>query len=398
MIKALKIIGIVLASLVLVCVAIVGALMMRVDKSLDKINYVETDTTVSSEQAASIDMEEWIPIPTTKPTDPIQDTTKPTNPSNPSDPSDPSDPFHPIDPTDPSNPIDPTDPTDPTEPDGPMIDIEDVEFPTELPDMEDQGKEVVNIMLVGQDARPGEPPQRSDCMILMTFNKKTGQIFLTSFLRDQLVQVPGYGTTKLCHAYAYGGMTLLNQTLKNHYGIEVDGNVTFNFEGFAEIIDMLGGVEITLTEKEADALNQLESKQEWGLEAGTQRLTGYQALRYARLRHIDSDFKRTERQRKVITSVIAAYKNCSLNEMLNILDATMPLITTNITKKEIYSYATYLFPMIAGAKVENQQMPASGTFTAGLVKVAEGYMASCQYNIDFGANREILNKIFDDTP
>lgn len=346
--KALKITGIVLAVLLLLLLAIVGVVFMYVDSMLGKMNYLPSDTTVSPEIAASIDMEEWV---TTEP----GDTT-------------------------------------------PVVDATDVTFPTDLPDMQEQGEDIVNIMLVGQDARPGEPAQRSDSMILMTFNKKTGQITLTSFMRDQYVQIPGYGNTKLCHAYSYGGMTLLNSTLNHHYGIEIDGNVTFNFEGFKEIIDMLGGVEITLTEAEANALNQLESKQNWGLTAGTQRLTGAQALRYARLRHIDSDFQRTERQRKVILSILEAYKNCELTDLLKILEETMPLITTNISKSEIYAYAWDLFPMLSSAKMNTQQMPAAGTFQSGLIKVSEGYMASCQFNIDFAANREILNKIFDDEP
>lgn len=346
--KALKITGIVLAALLLVLVAIAGVVFIYVDSVLDKMNYVSDDTTVTPEVASSIDQEEWI-------------TTAPDDTS-------------------------------------PVVDATDVTFPTELPPVEEQGKDIVNIMLVGQDARPGEPPQRSDSMILMTFNRTTGQITLTSFLRDQYVQIPGFGNTKLCHAYSYGGMTLLNKTLDQHYGIEVDGNVTFNFDGFEKIIDMLGGVEITLTQKEATALNNLESQKKWGLKAGVQLLTGEQALRYARLRHIDSDFQRTERQRKVILSIIEAYKNCSLTEMMEILEETMPLITTNIPKSDIYSYAFSLFPMLSGAKIGTQQMPASGTFQSGLIKVSEGYMASCQYNIDFAANREILNKIFDDTP
>ena len=362
--KTLKIVAIVLAALLLVAVAVAGVAFLWLDKTLDRMNYVPSDTTVSQEEATRIDQEEWFS------TDPTE-----------------------------GNGEQGDEPTLPI-PTGPIIDAEDVYFPDgwELPDMEDQGKDIVNIMLVGQDARPGEPAQRSDSMILMTFNKKTSQITLTSFLRDQYVQIPGFGNTKLCHSYSYGGMTLLNETIKNHYGVEVDGNVTFNFEGFKDIIDMLGGVNITLTQEEATALNNLESKQKWGLEAGLQRLTGAQALRYARLRHIDSDFQRTERQRKVIMSIVAAYKNCTLSEMMKILEETMPLITTNIPKNQIYTYAFQLFPMLSGAQMETQQMPASGTFTSGLIKVAENYLASCQYNIDFATNREMLNKIFDDIP
>ena len=372
--KTLKIIGIVLAVLLLVGIAFAGIIFLWLDKTLSRMNYIPSDTTISQQQATIIDQQDGILIekdPNTGESIPMA--------------------------TDPDTgkwvPIE-------TTPGGSVVNPEDIYFPEgwELPDMEDQGKDIVNIMLVGQDARPGEDAQRSDSMILMTFNRKTGQIYLTSFLRDQYVQIPGFGNTKLCHAYSYGGMTLLNQTIQNHYGIEVDGNVTFSFEGFKEIIDMLGGVEINLTWDEASALNNLESEKKWGLKPGVQRLTGEQALRYARLRHIDSDFQRTERQRKVIMSVIEAYKNCSLSEMMKILEKTMPLITTNIPKNQIYTYAFQLFPMVSGAQMKTQQLPAAGTFTSGLIKVSENYMASCQYNIDFAANREILNKIFDDVP
>jgi LCP family protein required for cell wall assembly len=344
--KILMITGIVVAVLLLLLLIAGLASFFYMDGMLDKMNYDTAYTTVTPEVATSIDQEEWVPIPT-------DDTT-------------------------------------------PTVDIGDITFPDDLPDVDEQGGHIVNIMIVGQDARPGEPPQRSDSMILMTFNKASGEITLTSFLRDQYVQIPGFGKTKLCHAYSYGGMPLLNQTLYNHYGIEVDGNVTLSFEGFAEIIDLLGGVDIELTQDEATALNQLESKQNWGLEAGMQRLTGKQALRYSRLRHIDSDFQRTERQRKVIMSVIAAYKNCTLTEMTYILEKTMPMITTNIPKERIYRYAFSLFPMFATSKINSQRLPANGTFQSGLIRVSEGYMASCQYNIDFEANRKYLEKIFDE--
>lgn len=372
--KTLKIIGIVLAPLLLLAVAFTSIAFIWLDSRLSRMNYVASDTTIGQEQATvleQLDGTVMVRDPDTGELIPME--------------TDPD--------TDEWVPIE-------TNPGDSFINAEDVYFPEgwEMPDMEDQGKDIVNIMLVGQDARPGEPAQRSDSMILVTFNRKTKQIYLTSFLRDQYVQIPGFGNTKLCHAYSYGGMTLMNQTIQNHYGIEIDGNVTFSFEGFKEIIDMLGGVEINLTWDEASALNNLESKKEWNLKPGVQKLTGEQALRYVRLRHIDSDFQRTERQRKVIQSIIQAYKNCSLSEMMKILEETMPLITTNIPKNQIYTYAFQLFPMISGAQMKSQQIPAAGTFTSGLIKVTENYMASCQYNIDFAANRLILNEIFDDTP
>ena len=371
--KALKITGIVLAALLLVVIAVAGIVFIWLDSTLGRMNYVASDTTVSQEQATVIERLDGI----------IFETDPNTGESIPMATDPDTGEWEPIE----------------TLPGDTIIDAEDIYFPEgwELPDMEDQGKDIINIMLVGQDARLGEAAQRSDAMILMTFNKKTGQIYLTSFLRDQYVQIPGFGNTKLCHTYSYGGMTLLNQTIQNHYGVEIDGNVTLNFEGFEKIIDMLGGVEISLTAAEAKALNDLVAGK-WSLKEGKQTLTGAQALRYSRLRHIDSDFQRTERQRKVIMSIIDAYKHCSLSEMMKILEETMPLITTNIPKNQIYTYAFQLFPMLSGAQMKTQQIPASGTFSSGLIRVSENYMAYCQYNINFATNRELLNKIFDDIP
>lgn len=346
-IRVLLVIGIVLFVLLLVLLASAGAVLNYMDSMMDKMHYVTGDTTVSPEVASSIDQEEWLPIPS-------DDTT-------------------------------------------PVVDSSDIIFTTQPAPPEELGDHVVNILLVGQDARPGEPPQRSDSMIMVTFNKITGQIMLTSFTRDQYVQIPGYGRTKLCHAYAYGGMTLLNQTIYDHYGVEIDGNVTVSFEGFAEIVDMLGGVDVNMTEAEAKEIRRL-SGGKWKLTPGMNHLTGEQALHYSRIRHIDSDFQRTERQRKVIMAIIEAYKNKPLGEMLAILEETMPLISTNIPKDRIYRYAIGLFPMMTNSKIESQRLPADGTFKSGLINVSEGYMASCQYNIDFAANRKILEELFDEIP
>lgn len=332
-------------AIILVLLAAAGVALNYLDKKLDQMNYVTGHPTVSPEAASSMAIDEWISI----------------------------------------------DPNDTT----PYVDIEDITFPTEVTEPAGQGDHIVNILLVGQDAREGQGTQRSDSMILMTFNKSTGEITLTSFMRDQFVQIPGYGKTKLCHAYQYGGMDLLNQTLFNHFGVEIHGNVEVNFSGFAKIIDLLGGVEIELTQKEADKLNEQEG---WSLEPGLQILDGKEALRYSRLRQIDSDFKRAERQRKVLLSLIDAYKNKPLTEMLALMDEILPLITTNIPKQQIRSYVIELFPMLAKVKVGSMRIPASGTFESGLVKVSEGYMASCQYNIDFAANRKILDELFDEIP
>lgn len=331
-------------AVILVLLAVAGVVLNYIDKTLDKMNYVTGDTTISPEDASSLAGDEYVTI-------------------------------------------------DPTG-NGTIFDPGDITFPTDITDAMGQGEHIVNIMLVGQDAREGEPVQRSDSMILVTFNKSTKKITLTSFMRDSYVQIPGYGATKLCHAYQYGGMSLLNETLYNHYGIRVDGNVEVNFKGFAKIIDLLGGVDIELTRKEAKFMNE---DQGFSLSKGLQTLNGEEALFYARIRHIDSDYKRTERQRKVLMSVFDKYKDQSYGRMLELLEEILPYVTTNMTKDEIKGYAAELFGMLAGAQVDSMRLPAEGTYKDGYVPVFDypGKYLSCQVDIDFEANKDILREVFE---
>ena len=264
-----------------------------------------------------------------------------------------------------------------------------------IPEIEDepvvQGENVINILMIGQDRRPGQGTQRSDSMILVTFNKSTGKITLTSFMRDQYVRIPGYGNDKLCHAYAYGGMALLNQTLYDHFGVEIDGNVEVDFSGFTTIVNILGGVEVELTKKEANYLNK---KGDWNLTKGTWTLTGEQALEYSRIRKIDSDYKRAERQRKLLLSLIEEYKGQDMATTMKMVEEFLPLVTTDIPKNQVLGYAVELFPMLSDATIETLRIPVDGTFTGGYVRVSETHRMWCQYDIDFQKNRDILREVF----
>jgi len=205
------------------------------------------------------------------------------------------------------------------------------------------------------------------------------------------VQIPGYKPNKLNASYAFGGMKVLNETLKKNYGVLVDGNVKVDFVGFQKVIDMLGGVEITLTEAEAEYMN---ANHGYTFTEGTRRLTGSQALNYVRIRKLDSDYKRAERQRKVINSLIKEFKNLSVSEMLSVMDDLLPLVSTNMSKNTLVSYAKKLFPMLSSAQLNTLRIPVDGTFEAGTVQIREGYKGWMQYNIDFVANRQILGRLF----
>ena len=211
--------------------------------------------------------------------------------------------------------------------------MEDLDIPEEtIPPVEVDPvnwDNVINIMLIGQDRRPGEGRQRSDAMILLTVNKSKKTITLTSFMRDQYVRIPGYKNNKMNAAYAFGGMKLLNETMETNFGVKIDGDVEVDFNNFKKLIDLLGGVDINLTSKEANYLNKGNN---WNLSSGVQRLNGAQALAYSRIRKLDSDYRRAERQRNVISSLINRYKSLSVPEMILMIDDILPFITTNMSK------------------------------------------------------------------
>ena len=247
-----------------------------------------------------------------------------------------------------------------------------------------ESENIVNILLIGQDARAGWGRSRSDVMILATFNKEAKTLTLTSFLRDLYVQIPGYGNSKLTHTYVWGGMDLLNTTLENNFGVIVDGNVEVDFERFAQLIDLLGGVDMELRQDEAYYINNRVVGST--LSAGYQHLNGDQALIYARIRALDADadFSRTNRQRKVLTSLIEKFKTADLSTILSLLEEAMPMLTTDLTQSEIVSYVTELFPLLADCTVVSQRIPADNAYTLGYA----GEMAVVKADMD--AARKLL--------
>lgn len=230
---------------------------------------------------------------------------------------------------------------------------------------------IINILLIGQDARKGWDRSRSDTMMLVTVNVQDKTITLTSFLRDIYVQIPGYLNNKLNATYVFGGMELLNQTLEHNFGVQVDGNVEVDFSRFPEVIDLLGGVDIELRDDEARYINQKLAEEgiQSSLTGGLQSLDGNQALWYSRIRKLDADadFSRTNRQRKVINSLIEKFRNAKLTTLLGLLDELLPMIATDMTNSEILGYATDLFPILADCTIVSQRIPADNEYVLGSI-------------------------------
>lgn len=280
-------------------------------------------------------------------------------------------------------------PPDDTDPDftGPSVDATDVTHDTLPldPNVDPDQDGIVNILLIGQDRRPGEGRQRSDSMILCSFNSKKNVITMISFLRDTYVYIPGYGSEKLNAAYAHDGFDCLNETLAVNFGVHVDANVEVDFSGFENLIDLLGGVSINLTQKEADYLNR---NADWNLKAGVNHLDGAKALAYSRIRKIDMDAIRAQRQRTVLMALIEKYKSKSVLEMIDLMDDILPLVSTNMQKDEIIGYIWELFPMLSSATIATQQIPAPDTYK----EMTVGEITATKV-ADMVVNRQILEDI-----
>lgn len=282
------------------------------------------------------------------------------------------------------------DETDPVDPGytGPTLHPDDVIWGDDPTDIIG-GDHLVNILLVGQDRRPGQGRQRSDAMILCTFNTDTKTLTMTSFLRDTYVQIPGYQDNRLNVPYVLGGFPLLNETLEVNFGIHVDANVEVDFSGFAGIIDAMGGVDMELTSAEAEYLNRrgnwdVPGVYNWSLTAGMNRLTGEQALAYSRIRYLDSDFGRANRQRKVLTALVEKCRDLSLLELNSLIDTLLPYVTTDMSNSQITGYVMSLFPMLADCTIATQHIPADNAYTPTMIRGMSVLLP------DIEKNREIL--------
>lgn len=224
------------------------------------------------------------------------------------------------------------------------------------------GSNLVNILLVGQDQREGEDTARSDSMILCTYNKETKKLVMTSFLRDLYVPIPGHGRNRINAAYANGGLDLLEETLETNFGLHIDGGIEADFSQFSQIIDLLGGVEIELRQDEADFINAETGS---SLTEGTQQLDGQQALLYSRIRNLDADgdFSRTDRQRKLLSALVAHFQNTGLLQMMDLVETLMPMISTDMSKVQVLTLALELLPNLSELEVSSQSVPAPGTYT-----------------------------------
>ena len=255
-----------------------------------------------------------------------------------------------------------------------------------------------SILLVGEDSRmEGETGQRSDSMILATLNPTTNEVILTSFMRDMYVPIPGYKSNRINTAFSKGGVELLEKTIEEDFDIQIDGYVSIDFSGFIEAVAALGDMQMELTEEEAEYMNAhpeygwADYGTHWNLQPGWNDLDQWQFLCYARMRHLgNSDFDRTERQRKVLMTCYQQVKNCSVPQLLSLIDNVAPYITTNIRGSDLISYA-YMLAGDGVNNIESLRIPVDGTYEMKKINGMDVLVP------DLEANKAILQEYINNT-
>lgn len=274
------------------------------------------------------------------------------------------------------------------------MEYEEIENLTTTP-MTEEG--VTNILLIGNDSRKGGEGGRSDAMILISISKNTKTIYMTSLLRDIYVDIPGYKANRLNAAYSYGGAELLMETIEQNFGITINRYALANFQGFANLIDAVGGVDLELTTKELEYVNGylveyniLQGNPEGTdymdtSQSGMVHLNGPQALAYCRNRYIGTDFARTERQRNVLSAAFKQMPGTMIKNPVGLIDGIMPNVTTNLTEKECLSLSLQGGKFLTYDIIQNT-IPIEGSYKSANIR------GMAVIEVDFEQNKKFIQE------
>ena len=231
---------------------------------------------------------------------------------------------------------------------------------------------VTNYLLIGVDGQGDSYSARSDTVIVLTINKEKKTIKLTSLMRDILITIPGrdkdgdgkddYG--KFNWAYAFGGFDLMQKAIEQNFRLKIDKYIAVNFTAFEKAVDAFGGVDIALTDAEVAEVARTSSQPTSTSSAGVYHLNGAQALAYSRIRSLDSDFGRNNRQRKTIQALFNAAKSMSIGQLNTLLNTVLPEVRTNMTANELAGFAMNSVTYFSYNMEETYYLPQTGTYTS----------------------------------
>lgn len=245
----------------------------------------------------------------------------------------------------------------------------------------------LNVLLLGTDSRILTEPARTDTMIICSINRTTGDVKLTSIMRDTDVSFEGHKSTRINNAFFYGRANLAMKVVNETFGMNIQHYVYVDFNGFARIAEKIGGIEMQITENEMKHINHnvmeqyhlliKQGKMEYDaaekeyydtlLETYTTdgtpvHLNGMQTLGYARIRKLDSDYGRTERQRKVLNALMGKMQNASLTELTNMAVSNAEYYSTNLSLKQILDLAQVVLGRTDFTQAKSMYLPVQGSY------------------------------------
>ncbi len=247
--------------------------------------------------------------------------------------------------------------------------------------------DVWNILLLGRDTEGSlSIAGRTDAMIVLSYNKKTHQIKMVSLMRDSLVPIEGYGWNRINTPYFFGGAGLAVNTVNDVFGLDIQNYIVINFSGMKDLIDEFGGVDIVLTQEEANYYN---SQVGYDLPVGAVTLTGAQAMTHMRNRSIyNSDFARTQRQRDVLISLYNKIMiDSDASKIVSLINYSMNKVTTNLQASDLIFLATNA-AKAGKQEIVAESMPFAGTYGSAW------YKGMLIIQIDILENRRLIHQLF----
>jgi len=245
-----------------------------------------------------------------------------------------------------------------------ILEVEDLMLNTEL---DDEGW--WNILLIGSDSRePEKYYGLADTIVIASIHPESGQVKLTSIMRDIWLKIYGSGEGKINATNSRGGPELVMRTVNEYFDMNISDYVLVSIEALADIIDMIGGIHVDVTEAEMKSVNNqiiwdaadFELNNEVPLEEFGEDilLNGNQALAYARIRNIDSDYVRTERQRKVLSAAVKQLLSLPVDKQVQVIAKYMLRVKTDLTVPELL-YLILVFATMDQYETSSLALPVS---------------------------------------
>ncbi len=282
------------------------------------------------------------------------------------------------------------------------------------PDVETIAEDnVLNVLILGTDERGYEfsDNARADCIMVLSLNKEDHSIKLISLERGMGVEIldgPYKGKVDLLtHCFHWGGADLMLKEVSSYFKLDIDKYVRVNFSALAKIINILGGIDVELTSVEAWYLNAVkngestkpyrsmdyyvyedEPAQEY-LKEGTNHLYGSAALAYSRLRRIDSDWQRVERQRNVLQAVSDKAKEMNIKTLNKLCDEILPMVQTNFSSRELLGLI-FEAPKFVGKEMDELTVPVDRDTMGGITTFSGGGAFAPDYELNAKVIQEFI--------